>query len=165
VALGLIWAEARGGVLGAGGTIPWQLPEDSARFRRLTMGQPVLMGRATWESLPERFRPLPGRENLVLTRTPGWSADGATVVTGIDDAVRALAGRDAWVIGGGQVYAAFLDRADRLEVTEIDLDVPGDAFAPRVDPTAWTVAAVEPDVGWHTSRTGLRYRYVSWTRS
>ena len=159
--LGLVWAQARGGVIGRDGALPWHLPEDLARFRRLTTGSPVLMGRATWDSLPEQFRPLPGRENLVLTRTPGWSAPGATVVTGLADADRALAGRDAWVIGGAQVYAAFIGRADRLEVTEVDLDVAGDVYAPDVDAAVWEPVATDPADGWHTSSTGLRYRFVS----
>lgn len=163
--LSLIWAQARGGVIGRDGAMPWHLPEDLARFRRLTSGHPVLMGRATWDALPARFRPLPGRENLVLTRSDRWSAPGATVVHGFDAARRALAGRDAWVIGGGQVYAGLVDVADRLEVTEIDLDVPGDAFAPAVDPARWTPDAVDPADGWHTSATGLRYRYVGYRRA
>jgi len=164
VTLALAWAQARGGVIGRDGAMPWHLPEDLARFRRLTTGHPVLMGRATWDALPDRFRPLPGRDNLVLTRSPGWSAPGATAVHDVDDARRLLAGRDAWVIGGGQVYAAFVGAADRLEVTEIDLDVPGDAWAPAVDPGLWSAAAVDPDEGWLTSTTGLRYRYVTYRR-
>ncbi len=164
MSLALIWAQADGGVIGRDGTMPWHLPEDLARFRRLTSGHPVLMGRATWDALPPRFRPLPGRENVVLTRTPGWAAPGATVVHGMDDAVRALAGRDAWVIGGGQVYAATIAAADRLEVTEVDLDVPGDAWAPAVDAGVWAPVAVDPADGWHTSTTGLRYRYVTYRR-
>ncbi len=164
MSLALIWAQADGGVIGRDGTMPWHLPEDLARFRRLTSGHPVLMGRATWDALPPRFRPLPGRENVVLTRTPGWVAPGATVVHGMDDAVRALAGRDAWVIGGGQVYAATIAAADRLEVTEVDLDVPGDAWAPAVDAGVWAPVAVDPAQGWHTSTTGLRYRYVTYRR-
>jgi dihydrofolate reductase len=162
--LALIWAQARGGVIGHDGGIPWRLPEDQARFRRLTTGHPVLMGRATWDSLPERLRPLPGRDNVVLTRVPGWSAPGAVVVGSLEEAVRAVAGRDAWVIGGGQVYAAFLDLADRLEVTEVDLDVPGDAVAPPVDPARWRVATADPDGAWHTSTTGLRFRYLGYVR-
>jgi dihydrofolate reductase len=164
VTLGLIWAQARGGVIGHDGRLPWRLPEDSAHFREVTTGHPVLMGRATWDSLPDRFRPLPGRENLVLTRSPAWSAPGAVVVTSVADAVRALAGRDAWVIGGAQVYADLLDQADRLEVTEIDLDVPGDTFAPAVDPEVWTVSAADPPSGWHESGTGLRYRFLTYHR-
>lgn len=163
--LGLVWAQARGGVIGRDGAMPWHLPEDLARFRRLTTGHPVLMGRATWDALPDRFRPLPGRENLVLTRTAGWSAPGATVVHDVDAARRLLAGRDAWVIGGGQVYAALVDEADRLEITEIDLDVAGDAVAPPVDPDVWTTDVVDPAEGWRTSTTGLRYRYVTMRRT
>jgi dihydrofolate reductase len=163
--IGLIWAQTPAGVIGHDGAIPWRLPEDQARFRRLTTGHPVVMGRATWDSLPERFRPLPGRDNVVLTRSPGWGAPGVTVVHDVDDAHRALSGRDAWVIGGGQVYAAFLADADRLEVTEVDVDVPGDAHAPAVDLEVWTVDAVDPASGWHTSSTGLRYRYVGYRRS
>jgi dihydrofolate reductase len=162
VTLALVWAQARGGVIGAAGGIPWRVPEDQARFRQLTTGHPVLMGRATWDSLPDRFRPLPGRDNLVLTRARAWSAPGAVVVASVADADRVLAGRDAWVIGGAQVYAELIDRADRLEVTEIDLDVPGDTFAPPVDPGTWTAVAT---AAWLESRTGPRYRFVSYRRS
>ena len=162
--LGLVWAQARGGVIGRDGALPWHLPEDLARFRRLTTGMPVLMGRRTWESLPDRFRPLPGRDNLVLTGTAGWTAPGATVVSDLADADRALTGRDAWVIGGERVYAAFLPRADRLEVTEVDLDVTGDAFAPAVDPAVWAPVGADPDPGWRTSATGLPYRFLSYRR-
>lgn len=162
--LGLVWAQTPAGVIGHDGAIPWHVPEDQARFRRLTTGHPVVMGRATWDSLPPRFRPLPGRDNVVLTRSPGWDAPGAIVVHDVDDARRVIAGRDAWVIGGGQVYAAFLDDADRLEVTEVDVDAPGDAYAPAVDPAVWAVDVVEPADGWHTSSTGVRFRYVTYRR-
>jgi dihydrofolate reductase len=165
VTLGLVWAQARGGVIGHDGAMPWHLPEDLAHFRAVTLGHPVLMGRATWDSLPDRFRPLPGRDNLVLTRDRGWATPGAVVVHGLADVDRVLAGRDAWVIGGAQVYAELIGRADRLEVTEIDVDVPGDAFAPVVDPETWTPASVDPPSGWHGSRTGLRYRFLSYRRS
>ena len=162
--LALIWAQTPAGVIGDHGAIPWHVPEDQARFRRLTTGHPVVMGRATWDSLPPRFRPLPGRDNVVLTRSAGWSAPGAVVVHDVDDARRALAGRDAWVIGGGQVYAAFLADADRLEVTEVDVEVAGDAHAPAVDPAVWTADAADPGSGWHTSTSGVRYRYVTYRR-
>ncbi|GAA2728412.1 dihydrofolate reductase [Cellulomonas aerilata] len=162
--LGLVWAQARGGVIGHDGAMPWHVPEDLAHFREVTREHPVLMGRATWDSLPDRFRPLPGRDNLVLTRTPGWAAPGAVVVRDLADAEAALAGRDAWVIGGAQVYALLVDRADRLEVTEIDLDVPGDAFAPAVDPAVWTADAGAPSE-WRRSRTGPRYRFVRYLRT
>src|SRR4051794_41456904 len=95
----MVWAQAHGGVIGAEGGLPWHLPEDLALFRRLTMGSPVVMGRRTWESLPERFRPLPGRANVVLTSDPGWSAAGAHRAASVEEV---LAERDSfWVIGGG----------------------------------------------------------------
>ncbi len=152
--LSLIWAQARSGVIGRDGDIPWQLPEDMAHFKELTVGHPVLMGRATWESLPPRFRPLPGRRNLVLTRDPGYRAEGAEVVTALPT------GFDGWVIGGAQIYALALPRAGRCEVTEVDVDLPfrgGDAVAPVLD-GSWSVSAGE----WLTSRTGLRYRFCTY---
>ncbi|HOW96069.1 MAG TPA: dihydrofolate reductase, partial [Mycolicibacterium fallax] len=97
--LSLIWAQSVSGVIGRDGDIPWQLPEDMAHFKELTLGHPVLMGRATWESLPPRFRPLPGRRNLVLTRDRAYRAEGAEVLTELP------ADLDGWVIGGAQVYA------------------------------------------------------------
>ena len=161
----LIWAQARGpegagcpGVIGAAGALPWRLPEDLAHFRALTSDRPVIMGRSTWESLPPRFRPLPGRANIVLTRTPAFVADGAAVAPGVAAAL-ALAGRGrAWVIGGSQVYAATIALADRLEVTEIDAQVDGDAYAPPIG-ASWRPAAAP----WLLSTTGLRYRFVTWT--
>ena len=161
--LALIWAQANDpaggpGVIGSAGTLPWHLPEDLAHFRALTAGRPVLMGRTTWESLPPRFRPLPGRANIVLTRTPGYVADGA-VVAGDVAAARALAGGgQVWVIGGSQLYAATIALADRLEVTEIDAEVEGDAHAPPIG-ASWRRAA-QP---WLVSAGGLRYRVVTWT--
>ena len=152
--LSLIWAQARSGVIGRDGDIPWQLPEDMAHFKELTVGHPVLMGRATWESLPPRFRPLPGRRNLVLTRDPGYRAEGAEVVTALPT------GFDGWVIGGAQIYALALPLAGRCEVTEVDVDLPfrgGDAVAPVLD-GSWSVSAGE----WLTSRTGLRYRFCTY---
>jgi dihydrofolate reductase len=170
VTLALIWAQARaadGGpaVIGRDGGLPWHLPEDLAHFRALTADRPVIMGRATWESLPPRFRPLPGRRNLVLTRRPERGAVGATVVPDVGAAL-ALAGQgQAGVIGGAQVYAATIGLADRLEVTEIDLAVDGAARAPAIGPD-WRRTGAAPDAaaGWQTSAGGLRYRFVSYQR-
>lgn len=161
--LGLIWAQSRNGVIGLGGRMPWHLPEDLARFKSLTGGDPVIMGRRTWESIPDRFRPLPGRQNVVITRRPDWTADGATVAHTVRDALEAVRDRDAWVIGGAGVFSAVFDRADRLEVTEIDTETAGDTFAPEI-PAGWSPASVDPASGWHTSRTGLSYRYLSFRR-
>jgi dihydrofolate reductase len=171
--IGLIWAQARDAVgrpvIGADGTIPWHVPEDFAHFRRTTAGHPVVMGRRTWESLPSRVRPLPGRTNVVVTRQPGWSDDGAVVASSLpaalDLAREAPGGDEVWVMGGGQVYAEAVALADRCVVTEVDLEVAGDAFAPVIDPAEWL-----PDdgssTGWTTSSgpAGLRYRIRTHTR-
>lgn len=158
----LIWAQAANGVIGAAGRLPWHLPEDLARFRRLTTGATVVMGRATWESLPPAVRPLPDRRNVVLSRRPGWSAPGADVAASLDAALAAAEG-DVWVIGGSSVYAAALGRADRVVRTELDTAYDGDTYAPELD-GGWVPAEREPADGWLTSRTGLRYRVVTFVR-
>lgn len=157
--LSLIWAQSTSGVIGRGGGIPWQLPEDQVHFQQLTMGHTVVMGRLTWESLPERFRPLPGRRNVVLTRQTGFMAEGAEVV---DTLEQALTDAETWVIGGEQIYALAMPRATRCEVTEIEIDLPrddGDVLAPVLDET-WVGTAGD----WLTSRSGLRYRLHTYLR-
>lgn len=156
--LGLIWAEAADGVIGRDGGMPWHVPEDLAHFRDLTMGAPVIMGRRTWESFPPRFRPLPGRRSIVVTRNPDWS--GAERAASLDEALALVQGEEsAWVIGGAGLFAEAMGRADVLEVTELDLEVEGgDTIAP--DRAGWSVAEVDPASGWHLSRTGVRYRFV-----
>jgi dihydrofolate reductase len=158
----LIWAQAANGVIGADGAVPWQLPEDLASFRAHTIGSTVLMGRATWESLPPRFRPLPERRNLVLTRRADWSAPGASPVSTIDEAVRQAPG-DLWVIGGGQVYEAALPYAERLVVTHLEAAYSGDTYAPAIDP-GWQVVRREPAEGWSESRTGTRFTITTYER-
>lgn len=156
---GLIWAQSGSGVIGRDSGIPWRLPEDLARFKQLTLGQTVVMGRLTWESLPSAVRPLPGRRNIVVTRDPGYVAAGAQVIT---DLAETFDGEQTWVIGGEQIYALALPRATRCEVTEVAVDLtpaPGDALAPVLDAT-WRTETGE----WHTSATGLRYRFLSYRR-
>lgn len=161
--LAAIWAQSADGVIGVDGTLPWSIPEDMAHFRELTAGQVVLMGRATWESLPERFRPLPGRENVVLSRR-GGVAPGATVVPDVAAALEVVSGRTAWVVGGAQLYAALLDVVARIEVTDVDVVVGRGVRAPGLG-EEWRPRAVDPaDGGWHTSRTGVRYRFRSLVR-
>jgi dihydrofolate reductase len=164
--IGMVWAQARGGVIGADGGLPWHLPEDLATFRRLTTGSTVVMGRRTWESLPPRFRPLPGRTNVVLTSDRRWTAEGARAAGSVEQVLaehRAGHG-DLWVIGGGAVYAAFLPVADRLVVTEVDLDVTGDTRAPAIGPS-WHPVARSPEEGWSSSAaSGLRYAVVEYAR-
>ncbi|GAA2186978.1 MULTISPECIES: dihydrofolate reductase [Leucobacter] len=162
--LGMIWAEARGGAIGRDGEMPWRLPEDAAFFKEQTLGAPVIMGRGTWESLPARFRPLPGRENFVVTSTASYDAPGATVVPSLESVLDELA-RDSgphdrvWIMGGGQLYRAGMPFADELVVTRIGLDVPdADTFAPEIGPE-WTL--VDPGTP-ETSRTGLEYRFERW---
>ena len=159
--VGLIWAQAVNGVIGDAGTIPWRLPEDLARFKEITLSGAVIMGRRTWDSLPERFRPLAGRHNVVITRQPDWSAEGATVVHSLADALAAAEPGPVWIIGGGDIYRQAMSLAQRLEVTEVDLDAAGDTVAPVVDAAFTREASTE----WLTSRTGLRYRFVSYQRT
>ena len=159
----LIWAQAHDRVIGANGGLPWHLPEDMALFRRLTTGSTVVMGRRTWESLPERFRPLPGRTNVVLTSDPAWSAAGAHRAGSVADVLAAH--ESLWVIGGGEVYAAFLPHADRLVVTDVDAAVDGDTRAPAVD-GVWQRVARTPEDGWSVSAVGgLRYAVTEYRRS
>jgi dihydrofolate reductase len=117
------------------------------------------MGRRTWDSLPDRFRPLPQRRNVVLTRQQGWTAEGAEVVHALDD-LPDDAG-PVWVIGGADVYALTLPRATRAVVTELDHEYDGDRSAPPLPP-GWSIVSTDPETGWHTSSTGLRYRVRTW---
>ncbi|MCW2636173.1 MAG: folA [Blastococcus sp.] len=158
----MVWAQARDGVIGADGGLPWHLPEDLVLFRRLTMGSTVVMGRRTWESLPDRFRPLPGRANVVLTADRGWSADGAQSAASVEQVLAEHA--TFWVIGGGAVYAAFLPHADRLVVTDVDTQVDGDTWAP-VLADGWVRASRTPADGWSVSSTGLRFTVSEYARS
>lgn len=161
--LSLIWAEAHDRVIGASGGMPWHVPEDLAHFKELTLGDTVVMGRKTWDALDPRFRPLPGRRNIVVTRDPEWTADGAEVVHSLDDALAPAPTPHPdpiWVIGGAELFAATIDRADRLEVTELDLDVDGDTFAPPIS-SGWRV---DSEGEWQESRSGIRYRFLRYAR-
>jgi dihydrofolate reductase len=162
----MVWAQADGGVIGAGGALPWHLPEDLRLFRALTLGATVLMGRRTWESLPSRFRPLPGRRNVVLSSTLDPADAGVAVVRSVDEALAAdllPPGEDLWIIGGGAVYAAFLPHACEVVVTEVDARLPGDTWAPELGP-GWGSGARPPAEGWSTSVSGLRFRVSLWQR-
>lgn len=158
--IGLIWAQARHGVIGRDGSMPWHLPEDLAHFKRTTLSHPVIMGRKTWDSIPERFRPLPGRRNIVLTRQPDWQAAGAEVASSLNQALQHAQDADQiWVMGGANVYAQALSLADRLVVTEIDADFEGDSFAPAIGPE-WQETARETLV----TAQGVRLAFVTWQR-
>ena len=157
--VGLIWAQSTSGVIGRDGTIPWSLPEDMAHFKRLTMGHTVVMGRRTWESLPVRFRPLPGRRNVVVSRNPDYRAEGAEVVDSLE---AALSSADTWVISGAEIYHLAMPLATRCEVTEVDIDLhlhDDDTLAPMLD-ESWIGTAGE----WQDSGSGLRYRFYDYLR-
>jgi dihydrofolate reductase len=159
--IGAIWAQSANAVIGRDGALPWRVPEDLARFRAVTTGATVVMGRRTWDSLPARFRPLPGRRNVVLTRDRGWSAKGVDAVHDLSSALGEPA--DVWVIGGAQVYAAALPHVERIELTELREHFDGDAWSPSLG-SDWQVSAREPWRGWHESSAGLHYRFVTLTR-
>jgi dihydrofolate reductase len=138
----LIVARARNGVIGKGNAMPWKIPGEQAYFKRVTMGHPIIMGRKTWESIG---RPLPGRRSIVVTRNPDFSAAGAEVVGSLDAALALVADApEAFVIGGAQLYAAAMPRADRLLITEIDRDFDGDTFMPAPDAVRWRETQREP---------------------
>ncbi|WP_066041242.1 dihydrofolate reductase [Herbiconiux solani] len=172
----LIWAQAHDGVIGDGGGIPWHLPEDLAHFRELTTGATVVMGRKTWDSLPERFRPLPGRANVVVTRQDDWTAEGAERAGSVDEALHRHASTAIWVIGGGEIYRQALPHAQRVEITDVDLDVAGDTRAPGLDTGTGTGTDTDTDTDtarpfhtlrttdWLESSTGIRYRFRTLTR-
>jgi dihydrofolate reductase len=156
--LHLIYARARNGVIGANNTLPWHLPEDLAHFKRTTLGQPVIMGRKTWDSLPPKFRPLPGRVNIVVTRQADWQAPGAVRAHSVEDAMQQCAeATDAWVIGGAEIYAQAAPLASSAVVTEIAQDFEGDAFAPTLG-AGWHEVQRED----HTAANGMPFSFVTY---
>lgn len=158
--LTLIAAVAANGVIGKDNRLPWHLPEDLGHFKALTTGHAVIMGRKTWESLPAKFRPLPQRVNIVVTRDAAFRAAGAEVAHSLADAIAAAGDADAFVIGGADLYAQALPLAGRLELTEIDVACDGDAFFPEVDRGDWRETARAR----HRSATGLDYAFVTYQR-
>ncbi len=158
--LHLIFARAANGVIGQNNTLPWHLPEDLAHFKRTTLGCPVIMGRKTWDSLPPKFRPLPGRLNVVVTRQAYWHAAGALCAHSLPEAMTLCPlESDAWVIGGAEIYAQALPLASTAVVTEIDVDYEGDAYAPQFGPE-WRETAREKKV----ATSGLSFSFVSYCK-
>jgi len=161
----LIWAQDRAGAVGSGQVLPWQLPEDLHHFRATTMGCPVIMGRRTWEALGGR--PLTGRQNIVLMREADpFEASGAVRSCSIGDAIM-MAGSSkpakAFIIGGPDLHARALPVAQRVYVTEVDMELDGpDAYAPDLPVQQWQ-RHFETD--WKSSRSGLRHRFVEYRRS
>ena len=158
--INLIYARAANGVIGTNGTLPWHLPEDLAHFKQQTAGSPVIMGRKTWDSLPPRFRPLPGRQNIVVTRQQNFNETGALRASSVQDALSFCEqSPEVWIIGGAQIYAAALSLAHRAVITEIGQDFAGDAYAPVFD-TSWHETARTS----HMSANGLPYSFVTLER-
>ena len=150
-------AHSKNRVIGRDGDLPWHLPTDMRRFRELTTGHAVVMGRKTYESLPDRFRPLPNRRNLVLSRDPGYVAPGAEVFEDLASALAACKG-DCFVIGGGATYEQALAVADRVYATEIDADVDGDTFFPEL-PGWREVESSEPE-----AENGHTFSFITYER-
>jgi len=157
-ALALIAAVASNGVIGGGNALPWRLPADMQHFRALTTGHAVIMGRKTWESIG---RPLPGRQNIVVTRQPGFVAEGAVVALSLDAALRAATlPPPVFCIGGGELYALALPFAQTVHRTEIDRAFDGDTRFPDLDRSAWRETAREA----HRAPEGYGYAFVTYER-
>ena len=156
----LIVAMARNRVIGKEGALPWHLPEDLKRFRKLTMGHPIIMGRRTWDSIR---RPLPGRRNIVITRNPDLKLDGAEAVASLGKALELVASAErVFVIGGEQIYRMALPIADKLELTLIEMDVEGDAAFPEFDPAGWVEAGSE---SFQTDDGRFDYAFITLKKS
>lgn len=153
----LIVARAANGVIGAHNTLPWRLPEDLKYFRARTMGHPIIMGRKTWDSLG---RPLPGRRNMVVSRNPHFTAQGAETFTSLDAALAVCTDEEAFVIGGALLYAQALPLVTRIYLTEIHQDFGGDAHFPALDARVWLETSRED----HVSESGLAYSFVIFDR-
>jgi dihydrofolate reductase len=160
--LSLIAAVTPQGGIGKNNAILWHEPADQKHFRQVTMGCPVIMGRKTWDSLPERFRPLPGRQNIVITRNRSWQAQGSQVATSLADALALASGAEkVFVMGGAEIYALALPLADELVLTEVAMDMEADAFFPSWNKSEFTpVSRVE-----HQTAEGVRYAFVTYQRT
>lgn len=154
----LLLARAANGVIGADGKMPWHLPADLRRFKQLTMGRPMIMGRKTFDSLPAI---LEGRRHIVLTRDRDWQEEGAEPVASVEDALRLANAPQVMVIGGAEIYAMFVGQADRIELTEVALEPAGDAAIAYPDPADWVEAARED----HPAENGRpAYSFVTFVR-
>lgn len=169
--IGAIWAQAHNGIIGASGSMPWHVPEDLAHFKRITAGHPVIMGRNTWDSFPAKFRPLPGRSNIVLTsksetheelRLAG-AIPASSLAQGLELAKQSTGGDEIWIIGGGKVYAEALDLLDVAIITRLDVAPDGDTKAPELTKD-FVLATADPTTEFHTSSSGIGYRFESWIR-
>jgi dihydrofolate reductase len=164
ITINLIWAQSKNGIIGHHGTMPWHLPEDLVHFKNLTTNHPVIMGRKTWDSLPDKSRPLPNRKNIVLTRQKNWGdafdksnvIKSNTIDAAITPQILGAGAKHVWVIGGGEIYKQFLPRAYRIEITEIQHDFQGDTSAPILGPN-W----IECNRISNLSKSGLKFDFVT----
>jgi len=155
----LVLARAQNGVIGADGRMPWHIPADLRRFKQLTMGRPMIMGRKTFDSLPAV---LEGRRHIVLTRDPEWQDENAEVAHSVEDALRLANAPQVMVIGGAEIYGLFLPLADRIELTEVALEPAGDASIPYPDPAGWRETAREDHPADDAGRPA--YGFVTFVR-
>ncbi|MDE6298415.1 MAG: dihydrofolate reductase [Muribaculaceae bacterium] len=159
--INMIVAAGRDGAIGRKGDLIWHLPGDLKRFKQLTMGHPVVMGRKTWESLPKR--PLPGRRNIVVTRNPSYIAEGAEVMTSADEVISAVGEAAPFIMGGGEIYRLFYPYVTNLYLTEADADC-DDADArislPREE-EGWEIVE---KTEWNTTPEGIPFRFVDYRR-
>ena len=164
----MIACTARNSVIGNGPDIPWSIREEFRHFADLTMGAPCIMGDVTYESLPPKSKPLPGRENIVLTLNPGYDPDGVTLFRDWDEAleyIRKLEAPRAFICGGASIYRLGMERADTLELTRLDRDYEGDVFFPEVDPDVWSLARTESASGVdRMSGETVTFEYQTWRR-
>lgn len=159
----MIWAQDDDGGIGLQGGLPWRIPEDLEFFQRLTRGSTVIMGRKQWESLPDSVRPLPGRRNVVLSRNPGYVAEGAECYSGIDEALKTVDDGLVWIIGGRDIYEAAMPYAERLVVTHVLGVHDSDVMAPAID-QRWVVVSRWPveSGSAYISRSGERYFVIEY---
>jgi dihydrofolate reductase len=163
VKVGMIWAQSVNGVIGVDNKLPWRLSEDLKHFSETTKGSTVIMGKNTWLSLPAKFRPLVERENFILSRT-GFEAEGAKTFSTIQESLTSVETEWAWVIGGSQIYETFINLADKLEVTIVNLShVEGDAFAPTI-PNSFSLNESDIELDWKKSVTGIEYKFQTYSK-
>jgi dihydrofolate reductase len=157
----IIFARASNGVIGKENTLPWYIPEDMKRFKELTAGSTVIMGRKTYDSLPAKFKPLPGRTNVVITRQKDWNQQGVVVAYSAEEALTLCPkDKDIWVIGGSEIYCMFMEYAQQIEITEIEKEFDGDAFSPKLD-SDWEMT----DKTETKESNGLFYHFTTYTRT
>ena len=162
VELSIIAAVARNRVIGFQGAMPWHLPEDLKRFKRITMGSPVIMGRKTFESILAALgKPLPGRRNIVITRSGTFNSPGAEFASTLEAAISLTKSPTAFVIGGAEIYRLALPVAESLHLTEIDREYPGDTWFPEIDPAEWEAVERED----REDESGLRFSFVTYRRT